>query len=109
MFRHFLHPAPWKYFSTLPPTFSTIFLMLADGSYWNVNLDHPSARDIVMEPSLRGSRITVEADFYPELQTVQLIRVHEASSRLEGVGPTRPGSSVRANLETPRRTQRTGC
>ena len=57
-------------------------LKLGDGSYWNVNLDHPSARDIVMEPSLRGSRITVEADFYPELQTVQLIRVREASSRL---------------------------
>jgi len=58
-------------------------LKLGDGSYWNVNLDHPSARDIVMEPSLRGSRITVEADFYPELQAVRLIRVREASSRLQ--------------------------
>jgi hypothetical protein len=57
-------------------------LKLGDGSYWNVNLDHPSARDIVMDPNLRGRRITVEADFYPDLQAVQLIRVSEASSRL---------------------------
>jgi hypothetical protein len=57
-------------------------LKLADGSYWNVNLDHPSARAIVMDRRLRGRRITVEADFYPELQAVRLIRVHDAGSPL---------------------------
>ena len=52
-------------------------LKVSDGTYWNVNLDHPSARDIVLEPSQRGRRIVVEADFYPELHAVRLIRVRD--------------------------------
>jgi hypothetical protein len=52
-------------------------LKVADGTYWNVNLDHPSAHDIVLQPSQRGRRIVVEADFYPELHTVRLIGIRD--------------------------------
>ncbi len=56
-------------------------LKISDDTYWNVNLDHPSARDIVLEPSQRGRRIVVEADFYPELHAVRLIRVRDPVPR----------------------------
>jgi mycothiol system anti-sigma-R factor len=56
-------------------------LRVADGTYWNVNLDHPAARDIVLQPSQRGRRIVVEADFYPELHAVRLIRVRDPLPR----------------------------
>ena len=58
-------------------------LKVADGMYWNVNLDRPAARDIVLDPRQRGRRVVVEADYYPVLRTVHLIRVREpATSKL---------------------------
>lgn len=53
-------------------------LKVADAVYWNVNLDHPSARDIVLDPDQRGRRVVIVADFYPDLRTVHLISVRPA-------------------------------
>ena len=52
-------------------------LKVADGMYWNVNPDRPAARDILLDPHQRGRRVVIEADYYPALRTVQLIRVQE--------------------------------
>jgi len=53
-------------------------LKVGDAVYWNVNLDHPAARDIVLNPDHRGRRVVVVADFYPDLRTVHLISVRPA-------------------------------
>jgi thioredoxin 1 len=75
-------------------------LEVGDGSYWNISLGDPSARDIVWNRAPRGRRITVEADLYPEIETARLVRVHEAATHLRAV---RPGSAFRANLKSPPR------
>jgi hypothetical protein len=53
-------------------------LKVGGAVYWNVNLDHPLAKDIVLDPDQRGRRVMVVADFYPDLRTVHLISVRPA-------------------------------
>ena len=53
-------------------------LKVGDAVYWNVNLDHPLAKDIVLDADQRGRRVMVVADFYPDLRTVHLISVRPA-------------------------------
>jgi hypothetical protein len=50
-------------------------LKVGDHTYWNIVLDRPIARDIVFEWQMRGRPMVVEANLYPDLETVRLIRV----------------------------------
>lgn len=57
-------------------------LKVGEGVYWNVNLDGPRARELVLDPAQRGRQLVVEADYYPDLGTVRLIRVREDGQTL---------------------------
>jgi hypothetical protein len=55
-------------------------LKSADGQYYHVNLDRPLAREIVLDRAQRGRTVVINADFYPDIQTLRLTRVQDAAN-----------------------------
>ncbi len=47
-------------------------LKLEGGGYWYVNPDSQAARQVVFDPRMRGSRLRVRGNYYPDLETIRL-------------------------------------
>ncbi len=49
-------------------------LRITDGNYWNVSLESEVGRQLLLDPSWRGRRMTVDGKLYPDIRTLQLER-----------------------------------
>jgi len=52
-------------------------LRVGDGDYWFLGLDHEAARQLLLEPEMRGRQLLVDGKFYPEIHTLRLTGYRE--------------------------------
>lgn len=57
-------------------------LKVSDGDYWNLSMDHDTARRIVVDEAMRGHLLRVRGDLYSAIGTLRL-------SDYEDLGPSR--------------------